>query len=203
MNAKNTFVLYPLPVSLKWMSLVPLFLLSSHSLAKDITRDTVIDSGAGAENYRVRNGANLTANGATTKQIRVDPGSSVTLTGATVDGTASSVAVDLLDGNASITGSTVTARTTGLSLGFSASGSPGSRATVSDSDISGGVTGALVGSFGQLQLTRSKLTASSDFGSGLQLASGQVSATASEIRGGGNGVFFAPGSLAAGQALHV
>ncbi|WP_095143546.1 autotransporter outer membrane beta-barrel domain-containing protein [Pseudomonas sp. Irchel s3b6] len=203
MNAKYTFVLYPLPVSLKWMSLLPLFLLSSHSLAKDITRDTVIDSGASAENYRVRNGANLTANGATTKQIRVDPGSSVTLTGTTVDGTASSVAVDLLDGNASITGSTVTARTTGLSLGFSATGSPGSRATVSDSDISGGVTGALVGSFGQLQLTRSKLTASSDFGSGLQLASGQVSATASEIRGGGNGVFFAPGSLAAGQALLV
>lgn len=160
----------------------------------------MIDGSSRVENYRIRNAAHLLANGATTLQIRVDPGASVTLNDSTVEAGASSVGVDLRDASATIKGSTVTARTTGVSLGFSSADSAGSRVTVSDSTISAGFTGVQVGSLGHLELLRSTLTASDEFGSGLQLAAGQVSATASEIRGGGNGVFFSPSNIAAGQA---
>jgi hypothetical protein len=90
MNAKRNFALHPLSVSLKWITLVPLLLISTHSFARIIVADTVIDGSAVVDNYQVINNANLTANGATTNQIRVEPGSSLTLNGSTTTATGSS-----------------------------------------------------------------------------------------------------------------
>lgn len=67
----------------------------------------------------------------------------------------------------------------------------GSTATVTDSLISGGNTGITAGDLSKLTLNRSVVT-SGTTGRGLQLANGSVSATASTIRGGDNGVLFVP-----------
>ncbi|MFW0758947.1 autotransporter outer membrane beta-barrel domain-containing protein [Pseudomonas sp. H11T01] len=189
MKAKNPFVLHPLPASLKWMTIMPLLLVSTHSLARIIDNDTLLINGSVAtDNYLLRNNASLTANGATTNQIRAERGSSLTLNGTTVTSAATSIAIDMLGSNATIAGSTVTGRSTGLSLGYAATNPLGSSATVTDSVISGGTVGAAVSGLSQLNLTRTVLTGSNASSFGLQLANGQVSATASTIRGGTNGV---------------
>jgi outer membrane autotransporter protein len=194
MNAKRNFALHPLSVSLKWITLVPLLLISTHSFARIIVADTVIDGSAVVDNYQVINNANLTANGATTNQIRVEPGSSLTLNGSTTTATDISTGVELVDSRATITGSTITSSRTGLSLGYTGSSpSPtGSKATVTGSNITGATTGVLAANLSELTLSGSTVTASNPTGTGIQLGNGFVTATESTIRGGAQGVLFLP-----------
>ncbi|APC14461.1 autotransporter outer membrane beta-barrel domain-containing protein [Pseudomonas frederiksbergensis] len=196
MNAKRTFALHPLSVSLKWITLVPLLLTSTHSLARIIVTDTLIGGSAVVEDYRVINNAHLTANGATTNQIRVEPGSSLTLNGSTTTAIGTNTAVDLVDSSATISGSNVTASGTALSLGYTATAPnpSGSTATVTGSNITGGRTGVLAGNLSDLTLIQTNVTATNPTGTGLQLANGSVSATASTISGGAQGVLFTPTS---------
>ncbi|WP_053145941.1 autotransporter outer membrane beta-barrel domain-containing protein [Pseudomonas sp. P97.38] len=189
MKAKNSFVLSPLSISLKWVALLPLLMGSTPLLARIIDNDTLaIDGSVVTDNYLLRNNASLTANGATTNQIRAERGSSLTLNGSVVTSGTSSIAIDLLDSNATIQGSNVSATGTGLSLGNMAGSSQGSAATVTGSTISGGNVGALVGGLSQLDLDQTVLTGTNANSFGLQLANGRVSATASTIRGGLNGI---------------
>ncbi len=162
---------------------------STPLLARIIDNDTLaIDGSVVTDNYLLRNNASLTANGATTNQIRAERGSSLTLNGSVVTSGTSSIAIDLLDSNATIQGSNVSATGTGLSLGNMAGSSQGSAATVTGSTISGGNVGALVGGLSQLDLDQTVLTGTNANSFGLQLANGRVSATASTIRGGLNGI---------------
>jgi len=194
MNAKRTFALQPLSASLKWMTLLPLLLASTQSLARIIDGGppVAIDGSVASDEYLLRNAAKLTANGATTYNIRAETRSSVTLNGSTVTSVSSNVGVELVDSSAVITGSTVTGNRQGLSLGSTAAAPVGSTATVTDSTISGGTTGVLAGALSELTLNRSVVTSGSS-GRGIQLANGSVSATASTVRGGDNGVLFVPG----------
>jgi hypothetical protein len=73
---------------------------------------------------------------------------------------------------------------------------------VTDSVVTGGTTGIEVGSQGDLTLTQAVVTGSSAVGTGLQLSTGTVSATASTIRGGALGVRFVPGG-SAGATSHL
>jgi outer membrane autotransporter protein len=189
MNVKHSFALHPLSVSLKWVTLMPFLLASTSLLAKTIDNDTLlIDGTVATENYLLRNNASLTANGATTLQIRSESGSSLTLNGSTVTSGASSTAIDLLDSSATIQGSNVTGTSTGLSLGSASANPQGSSATVTGSTISGGTVGAAVSGLSQLDLNQTVLTGTNATSFGLQLANGRVSATASTIRGGLNGI---------------
>ena len=203
MKAKHSFALHPLSVSLKWVTIMPFLLASTSLLARTIDNDTLlIDGTVAAENYLLRNNASLTANGATTHQIRAESGSSLTLNGSVVTSGTSSIAIDLLDSNATIQGSNITGTGTGLSLGNAAANPQGSTATVTGSTISGGNVGAVVGGLSQLDLNQTVLTGTNANSFGLQLANGRVSATASTIRGGLNGIVMTtdqtvstPGSL--------
>lgn len=189
MKAKNSFALSPLSVSLTWVAILPLLLASTPSLARIIDNDTLsIDGTVATDNYLLRNSASLTANGATTNQIRAERGSSLTLNGSTVGSGTAGIAIDLLDSSATIEGSNVTGSNTGLTLGSATANPQGSSATVSGSNISGGFVGAVVGGLSQLDLDRTVLTGTSANSFGLQLANGRVSATASTIRGGLNGI---------------
>ncbi|BBP66514.1 outer membrane autotransporter barrel domain-containing protein [Pseudomonas sp. Cab53] len=189
MKAKNSFVLSPLSISLKWVALLPLLMGSTPLLARIIDNDTLaIDGSVATDNYLLRNNASLTANGATTNQIRAERGSSLTLNGSVVTSGTSSIGIDLLDSNATIQGSNITGTGTGLSLGNATGSLQGSAATVTGSTISGGNVGALVGGLSQLDLNQTVLTGTNANSFGLQLANGRVSATASTIRGGLNGI---------------
>ncbi|MCY1267721.1 autotransporter outer membrane beta-barrel domain-containing protein [Pseudomonas jessenii] len=198
MNDQRIFTLHPLSASLKWMTILPLLLVSTHSLARTIIdgqpRD--IDGSVATDQYLLRNQASLTANGATTNDIRAESNSSLTLNGSAVTSAVSTIGVELVDSRATINGSTVTGSRAGLSLGSRASAPVGSRASVTDSVITGGMTGVEVGSLGDLTLTRAVVTGSNAVGTGLQLSTGTASATASTIRGGAEGVLFLPGSTA-------
>ncbi|MDI3391157.1 hypothetical protein QLG10_01795 [Pseudomonas sp. V98_8] len=74
MNAKRTFALQPLSASLKWMTLLPLLLASTQSLARIIDGGppVAIDGSVASDEYLLRNAAKLTANGATTYNIRAE-----------------------------------------------------------------------------------------------------------------------------------
>ena len=198
MNDQRNFALKPLSATLKWMTLLPLLLTSTHAFARTVVdgqpRD--IDGSVAADQYLLRNQASLTATGASTNDIRAESNSSLTLNGSTVTSAVSTIAVELVNSQATINRSTVTGARVGLSLSSLASAPVGSTATVTDSVITGGTTGIEVGSLGNLTLTRAVVTGSSAVGSGLQLSSGTVSATASTIRGGAQGVRFVPGSIA-------
>jgi len=198
MNDQRIFALHPLSASLKWMTILPLLLVSTHSLARTIIdgQPRLIDGSVAADEYLLRNQASLTANGATTNDIRAESNSSLTLNGSTVTSAVSTVGVELVDSRATINGSTVTGSRVGMSLGSQAAAPVGSRASVTDSVITGGTTGVSVGSLGDLTLTRAVVTGSSAVGTGLQLSTGTASATASTIRGGAEGVLFLPGSTA-------
>jgi len=198
MNDQRIFALHPLSASLKWMTILPLLLVSTHSLARTIIdgQPRLIDGSVAADEYLLRNQASLTANGATTNDIRAESNSSLTLNGSTVTSAVNTVGVELVDSRATINGSTVTGSRVGMSLGSQAAAPVGSRASVTDSVITGGTTGVSVGSLGDLTLTRAVVTGSSAVGTGLQLSTGTASATASTIRGGAEGVLFLPGSTA-------
>lgn len=198
MNDQRNFALKPLSATLKWMTLLPLLLTSTHTLARTIIdgQPRLIDGSVAADDYLLRNQASLTANGATTNDIRAESNSSLTLNGSTVTSAVSTVGVELVGSRATINGSTVTGSRVGMSLGSRAAAPVGSRASVTDSVITGGTTGVSVGSLGDLTLTRAVVTGSSAVGTGLQLSTGTASATASTIRGGAEGVLFLPGSTA-------
>lgn len=168
---------------------MPLLLTSTHSFGRivDNGEPAYIDGRDALDNYLVRGASSLTANGASTQEIVVENGSSVTLAGTTVVASAStSTGISLVDSDASLTNSLVTASRTALSLGSDASVGLGSKATVTGSTLTGGAVGAVVGGTSELVLSQSTLIGTSGFG--LQLASGRVSATNSTIVGGTNGV---------------
>lgn len=197
MNDKPIFALHPLSATVKWMTLLPVLLASTPSLARIVDAEALaIDGSVAADQYLLRNAASLTANGATTREIRAESNSTLTLNGSTVTSAGSSIGVDLVDSSASINGSVVTGSRAGLSMGSLAAAPVGSKATATGSVITGGTTGIEVGSKGNLTLTRTVVTGSNAVGMGIQLSRGSVSATSSTIRGGAQGVRFVTGGTA-------
>jgi outer membrane autotransporter protein len=189
MWATNAFNLNPLARAVKFVSLAPLFLLAQQVMAgpinggiEDINQTTTPDS------YSLTNAATLNALGATTRDITAEGGSTVNLNANTVvNATGSAVGLALFDSNANIKNTRINSNTTGLLLGFTASGS-GSQATVDSSVISGGTMGARVGARSTLNLRNSDLLGTGANGIGLQMFDGTVSAIGGTIVGAQNGV---------------
>ncbi|MGY2262505.1 autotransporter outer membrane beta-barrel domain-containing protein [Pseudomonas sp. SDO55104_S430] len=187
MKTEKAFALNPLSASIKWLTLMPLLLASTQTMAGIVDNGQTerIDGNTASDTYLVRNASNLISNGASTQDITAQTGSTLSLTGTTVTTTALT-GVFLQDSSATISGGSITAGRTGLSLQSSAPVNQGSKATVTDVTITGGTTGATVGSTSELDLVRTTLVGTSGFG--LQMANGRVSATGGTIQGGINGI---------------
>lgn len=177
----------PLSVMFKLMAITPALLVGHSASAEVIRYDTTIDANKPSTDYRVINGATLTAKGASTQGIKVERDSAVVLDGSTVNGAITGV--ELYSARASIAGSNLSAAGIGLSLGRVGS-DPGSSAQVQDSSISGGRTGVDVGSLGTLTAVNTRIHGTSN---GMRLANGQATLSASTISGG-VGVVINPGT---------
>lgn len=190
MPASPTFVLSPLARLLKLAMFTPLLLISPAGMAQTLIDGTskTIDNTAPGDNYLIRNGGSLTANDARTFQIRAQTGSSVQLNHTNVAAQGTSVGVDLSASEATIAnGSTVVSSTTGLRL--ATSGGVGSKATVSNSQITGAGVGASLSALSQLTLQAgSTITGSNPDGIGVRSFGGQIIASGSSIVGGRNGI---------------
>lgn len=204
MSVSPTTTLLPLVRFFKLATFTPLLLISPAGLAQTIVDGTpqTIDANTLRDNYLVRNGGSLTANDANTSQIRVETGSSAQLNNTQVTALGSNVGVDLSASEAVIANqSNVVSTTTGLRLAQTANG--GSKATVNNSQITGGSIGASVSAQSQLILeANAKVTASDATGVGVRSFGGKISATDSTITGGLNGVSLLPDqNLSADNAL--
>ena len=189
MWATNAFNLKPLTRAMKLISLAPLLLMAEQVVAGPINGGSVvIDQNTRPDSYTLINQASLTANGATTREIRADSGSTVILNRGTVNATGTQFGLALFNANAQINdGSRITSATTGLALGFTATGT-GSTATVNNSVITGGDQGARVSARSSLTLLNSELHGTGATGVGLQMFDGVASAVGSTIVGAQYGV---------------
>jgi len=174
--------------SFKRLALMPFLLLGEHALAEDVSSDRTIDGITPITDYRVFNGATLTANGAGALNITVEQGSGLVLDGSSVTGTGAGVS--LLNATADIVGTTITGTTIGLSLGGISTVPGGSSATVQDSVISAGVIGVQVGTFGEFTARNAQISGASW---GIQMGNGRASIYGGTVSGG-NGVAINPGS---------
>lgn len=183
----STFPLNPLAHSLKRVVLGSLVVFSGHAGAVAVTGPVTIDASNPLVSYELDATGDLTANGASTLQITTTTGSQLTLNGTSVSG-GTSIGIDLIGSEATITGSNVTSNTTGLNVGHRVVDGIGSKALVTDSNISGGNNGGLVSFFSELILQGTDVTGTNAGSRGLEIFSGKVSATASTITGQQNGV---------------
>ncbi|WP_160106997.1 autotransporter outer membrane beta-barrel domain-containing protein [Pseudomonas izuensis] len=189
MWVSNAFKLNPLARAVTFISLAPLLLMAEQAVAGPIDGIVEnIDQNTRPDSYSLTNAATLIANGATTREITARGGSKVNLNaGTTVNATGSAIGLQLINSDAQINNSTITSNSTGLSLGFTASGT-GSNATVNNSVISGAAVGASVGAKSTLTLVNSKLRGTGSNGVGLRMFDGTASATGSTIAGTVNGI---------------
>lgn len=190
MWVSNAFKLNPLARAVTFISLAPLLLMAVQTVAGPI--DGVvenIDQNTRPDSYTLTNAATLNANNATTREITARGGSKVNLNGGTtVNATGTAIGLQLINSDALINSSTITSNSTGLALGFTASGA-GSNATVSsNSVISGADNGASVSARSTLTLNNSQLRGTGADGVGLRMFDGTASATGSTIVGTVDGV---------------
>lgn len=189
MSTVQLFKLHPLSRALKLVSIMPLLLIAEMGHARVLAPGEVlnIDSTTTADNYVLNGESTLNSTGGTTRDIVVN-NSTLNLNGTTVQGTgANGVALNV--GTATISGGArITSDRTGLSVSRNATATQGSRATVSDSTITGASLGASVTGLSTLTMTRTKLIGDGANGSGLRIFAGTVNATDSEITGSVNGI---------------
>ncbi|MEE5096999.1 autotransporter outer membrane beta-barrel domain-containing protein [Pseudomonas alliivorans] len=174
--------------SFKPLALIPFLLIGEQVVAEGVRFDRTIDGTTPITDYRVFNGATLTANGAGALNIIVEQGSGLVLNGSSVTG--SGAGVSLLNATAGILGSTITGTTIGLSLGSISTVPGGSSATVQNSVISGGVIGVQVGTFGEFTARNAQISGGTW---GMQMGNGRANIYGGTISGG-NGVAINPGS---------
>lgn len=176
-------IFYPaeLKAALSLCALVPAsLLLATSALAQtNVIKDTVIGAGSPVDNYRVLNGANLTASNVKLLYLDVDRGSSATLENVQIlPGISSAVGIGLQQ--AAITVRNTTVSTSGRA--FIAAG--GSQATMSDSVIEGGTIGAQVNS-SVVELQRTTLNGTDNGSRGAEMLNGTLVATEKSVISGG------------------
>jgi len=195
MKFSNGYVLSPLARALRRVTVAPLLLVAPFYVfgVEDTqivdNRPESIGANSGVDNWIVRNGGVLTANGAKTGFITTDR-STLNFTGTVVDGTGVEEAMVINDASTvNLTGSTVGGAEKGLVL-LLQNGNPanGSKVTVTSSNISGTSRGASIAQHNQLDLVDSSLSATGTGGIGYEAFGGTVSATRSQISGVQNGV---------------
>jgi outer membrane autotransporter protein len=212
------FTLRPLSVSIRWVSLLPLLSVSHTLLGATIpvdNRTENINAASPANSYNLTNNATLNVNGGVQHEratvnassitlsagsamqaVDLTDGSSITMTGATI-----SQGLSIGNSTGSISGSTLTSTANGLLVNRVPSETTGSSVTFTDSTSTGGVTGALVTHFSELDLLRSELTGTGSTGVGLRLNAGVARAVDSRLTGTVNGVLMASETTYSGASL--
>lgn len=198
------------------LSVMGLSLISFASVAATVTvpggATLDIDAASSSNDYQLLNGATLNVNGgdqhgviaavlpgatvninagSTTAAVSANS-STVTVANAAVVSTSASAnaAVGLVGSTATITGSTVSSGAAiGLLLANNGVAS-GSRASVTDSHISGGRAGAQVTTLGDLTVSGSTLTGTGAGSAGLMMFGGQAAISNSSVSGQQYGVRF-------------
>ncbi|KQB52420.1 hypothetical protein AQS70_03630 [Pseudomonas endophytica] len=188
MPKANPLKLHPLFKALALLSIAPLMMFTQVGYAtvyvgpgnvKDIDGSNALD------NYVLNGPSTLNANGANTRDIQVN-NATLNLTNSSVQAVGAN-GVELFGGRADINSSAINSDRFGLALGSEPTGASGS-ATVSDSSISGGMTGGVVSGASELTLVRSTVTGTGVTARGLRIASGTVTAIGSTITGNGDGI---------------
>ncbi|WNW10766.1 autotransporter outer membrane beta-barrel domain-containing protein [Pseudomonas sp. DTU_2021_1001937_2_SI_NGA_ILE_001] len=174
---------------LRPVALLPLLLIGHQVRAEFVPADRTITQSDPVQDYRVINGATLTAQGASTLAIVVDPTSGLVLEGSDV-ASADGTGVQLRNANANVTGSRIYGATLGLSLGSIAGIPGGSTASVQGSRIEGGVIGVQVGTGADFSARDSQISGGTQ---GLQMGNGQARLQNTTVSGG-VGVGINPGS---------
>lgn len=176
-----------LPFARKFLCLAPLLLASEQVMALDLDGVSfdAVDQNFPLE-ITLRNQAVLNMTGGSVPGITSRSGSTVNLQGATVKAQSGKFGVWLLDSDATIVGGSIRSDdSAALALGRSGNG-PGSRATVTGTDIEG-AWGAFVGGGSVLQLNGARVTGLSEDGM-LVTGSTVVAGNGTVIKGATQGV---------------
>jgi outer membrane autotransporter protein len=188
MPSVNLFKLHPFSPALKLVFVAPFLVFCELGHARTLNPGEVLDiDGTTAPDSYVLNGAstlNVKA-GAETREITVNA-STLNLNGATVKATTNN-GVQLSAGKANISAARITSDRTGLAVARNPTATQGSTATVSDSTITGGVTGVSITGLGSLTLLRSTIIGTGN-AAGMRVFGGTVEATGSTITGSVNGI---------------
>lgn len=177
------------PISLSIVGVVPLLLCAPQVVAGIIVgADRKIDASTAADFYRLSNDASLTATGASTYELNLNASSKLFMSGSAVNAQGNEAGIYLRDSEATLSSSTITSASSGLVVTQNVGTGIGSKATVADSAITGGLQGVIVGGLSSVMLNRTAVTAIDAKGFGLQMAGGQATAIDSSITGGNHGV---------------
>ena len=177
------------PISLSIVGVVPLLLCAPQVVAGIIVgADRKIDASTAADFYRLSNDASLTATGASTYELNLNASSKLFMSGSAVNAQGNEAGIYLRDSEATLSSSTITSASSGLVVTQNVGTGIGSKATVNDSAITGGLQGVIVGGLSSVMLNRTAVTATDAKGFGLQMAGGQATAIDSSITGGNHGV---------------
>lgn len=170
--------------------IVPALLISQPSVAALVENGATlaIDNTTPLDNYTVRQGSTLNANGASTDFINIESGSTLSLVGGSVNGVGND-GVQVTNSSAAISGNaTIKGDFVGLLINRVVGTTTGSTVTVTDSTIIGADAGAQITGLSTLVLTNSTVTGTGTRGYGLNITGGEVQANSTIIRGQNNGV---------------
>jgi len=162
----------------------PLFFASACWAETLIDADTQLDAGSTLDSYRVIGPAILTATGATTLQIAGQAGATVNLSDSQVTAESNGNGLALNGAIATVHRSTIRSDARGLALSAAGAGN-GSRASINDSVIEGGVQGATINA-SSAELQRSELRGTGASSEGARLVAGTLIARDGSTISGGN-----------------
>lgn len=174
-----------------WAVMAPLALaLSAQAMATTpVSGNLVIGPGTPLDDYRLNDGATLTANGASINYVTAQSSSTFNMNGGSINATGSHNGILLFAGsNAAVaSGATIKADLYGIRL-LTDANQQGSSATVSDSHVQGGSGAASVASGSTLNVLRSTFVGEGSSAAVDLLGSGTLNAQDSVFTGGGAGL---------------
>ncbi|WP_460141434.1 autotransporter outer membrane beta-barrel domain-containing protein [Pseudomonas sp. S2_E01] len=183
MHASPSFAVTPLARILKWLAMGPLLFASPLVLGQTIIENgasQTIDGTTPVDDYVLRTGGQLTANGASTNQIAASE-SSLQLNGTTVTALGNEHGISLANSTATISQSKVTSNRSGLILTELPGGA--SQARVVDSEISGGEIGVTMSRNSEVTIEGSKISGTGANSVGILSFGGKLSVINSTIIG--------------------
>lgn len=172
------------------MFIIPALLLSTPSVGAIVENGATlsIDGTTLLDDYTVRGGSTLNANGASANFIDIQSGSQLNLVGGSVNAVGND-GVEVTNSSAAISGNAfIKSDFVGLLINRVVGTTSGSAVTVNDSTIVGADAGARITGLSSLVLTNSTVTGTGTSGYGLNITGGEVQANNTIIRGQSNGI---------------
>ncbi|MGP6460821.1 autotransporter outer membrane beta-barrel domain-containing protein [Pseudomonas parakoreensis] len=159
-----------------------------------------IDASTVTDNYLVTDGGALDAKGAQTFEVFIQSGSTLSAVGGTFAGRSGSSAISIFNGQARLSGTTLTSDSSALWLTRQSGTTTGSTAVVSDSVLKGGTSGVLITGLSSLELNGGEVSGLQASSVGIEYFGGSVSANGTRISGGENGARIAADGAGLGDS---